>query len=188
MNRRSVLKLISRVIGWTSACIIAIPGVSFITAPLRRRNSNDAVLRRVVKLANLKAGQPTQVAITGSRQDAWVHYSEEVIGRVWLVRTTDDSVEPDQTQVNAFSSVCPHLGCAVQFEGEKGFNCPCHKAYFELSGTPVSDAELGARNPTPRGLDSLTCQLVKDSETGEWWVEVQYETFEHGLTKQVRRS
>lgn len=140
MNRRSLLKWTSRIIGWTCALVVAIPGVSFITAPLRRRSSSGAITQRVAKLKNLRVGEPTQVAITGSRQDAWVHYDEEVVGRAWIVRETDDAVAPEATRVKAFSSVCPHLGCAVQFNAERGFNCPCHKAFFELTGQPVPDA------------------------------------------------
>ncbi|MBC8355271.1 MAG: Rieske 2Fe-2S domain-containing protein [Planctomycetes bacterium] len=188
MNRRSLLKWISRVIGCTSALIVAVPGISFITAPLRRRSSNGAIKQRVAKLKNLRVGEPKQVAITGSRQDAWVHYSEEVVGRAWVVRETDDSVAPGETLVRAFSAICPHLGCAVRHDGERGFNCPCHKAFFELSGQPLSEVELGHKNPTPRGLDDLECQLVEDEQSGEWWVEVGYEKFEHGLTTKVSRA
>lgn len=188
MNRRSLLKRTSRFIGWTTALIVAIPGISFITAPLRRRDSSSAIRQRVTKLSNLRVGEPVQVAVTGNRQDAWVHYAEEVVGRAWVIRETDDSVEPAQTKVKAFSSVCPHLGCAVQLESKDRFNCPCHKAFFELSGEPVSDAELGHRNPTPRGLDSLECEIVEDEESGEYWVEVSYEKFEHGLTTKVPRA
>ncbi len=188
MNRRALLKWISRVIGWTCALIVAIPGISFITAPLRRRSSNDAIQQRVAKLKNLRVGIPTQVAITGGRQDAWVRYDEEVVGRAWVVRETDESVKPEETRVRVFSTVCPHLGCAVQFDDKRGFNCPCHKAFFELTGKPVADAELGYKNPTPRQLDDLDCRIVEDEESGEWWVEVKYETFEHGLTTKVPRA
>ncbi len=188
MNRRSLLKWISRGIGGTIALVVAVPGIRFITAPLRRRSSSEAIKQRVAKLNNLRVGEPIQVAITGSRQDAWVHYDEEVIGRAWIVRETEDSVAPDQTVVKAFSAVCPHLGCAVQLGGDQRFNCPCHKASFELSGQPLSDAELGHKNPTPRGLDDLECQLVEDEASGEWWVEVKYEKFEHGLTTRVPRA
>jgi menaquinol-cytochrome c reductase iron-sulfur subunit len=188
MNRRSLLKWISRAIGWTTALIVAVPGISFITAPLRRRSSSGAVKQRVAKLKNLRVNKPMQVAISGSRQDAWVHYAEEVIGRAWLIRETDDSVPPEDTRIKAFSAVCPHLGCAVQRDGERGFNCPCHKAFFDLSGQPVAEAELGHSNPTPRGLDDLECQLVEDEESGEWWVEVTYKKFELGLKTKVLRA
>ena len=67
MNRRSLMKLVSRVIGWTCALVVAVPGISFITAPLRRRSSSGGIKQRVVKLDNLRVGEPTQVAITGSR-------------------------------------------------------------------------------------------------------------------------
>lgn len=189
MNRRTLIKWFSRAIGWTCACIVAIPGIRFITEPLRRRSSGGGITQRVVQLANLRVGEPVQTTITGSRQDAWVRYDQETIGRVYLVRETDDTVPPEQSKVKAFTAVCPHLGCAVQFDaGAKTFNCPCHKAFFELSGNPVSDSELGYRNPTPRGMDSLECQVVQEGGTGEWWVEVTYEKFEYGLTTKTPRA
>jgi menaquinol-cytochrome c reductase iron-sulfur subunit len=188
MNRRSLLKWISRAIGWTSALVVAVPGITFITAPLRRRSSSGVIEQRVAKLRNLPAGKPMQVAITGSRQDAWIHHAEETVGRAWIVRDSDDSVAPEETRVRAFSAVCPHLGCAVQFNAERRFNCPCHKAFFELTGQPVSDAELGYRNPTPRQLDNLECRVVQDEASGEWWVEVKYQEFERGLTARVVKA
>jgi quinol---cytochrome c reductase iron-sulfur subunit, bacillus type len=184
MNRRSLLKWISRAIGWTSALVVAIPGISFVTAPLRRRGAG-ATTQRIAKLNSLQTGVPTKVAITGDRQDAWVHYDEETIGRAWLVRETDDSANPEDAKVTAFSAVCPHLSCNVHFDTQNRFNCPCHKALFEVTGQPVPDAELGYRNPAPRGLDALQCKVVKDEDSGEWWVEVKYEDFEPGLTTQV---
>jgi Rieske Fe-S protein len=122
-------------------------------------------------------------------QDAWTTYADETIGRVWLVRRTDDTTPADDSHVEAFTSVCPHLGCAIQFPGPgKFFVCPCHKAAFDLSGQPVSDKVLGRVNHAPRGLDRLDCRLVQEEESGEWWVEVKYEKFEPGLTKQVAKS
>ena len=39
----------------------------------------------------------------------------------------------------ALSSICPHLGCRVHWEGPKRrFFCPCHNGVFDPTGRPVS--------------------------------------------------
>lgn len=39
----------------------------------------------------------------------------------------------------ALSSVCPHLGCAVHWEGQNNrFFCPCHNGVFDPQGNSVS--------------------------------------------------
>ncbi|MBM4075027.1 MAG: Rieske (2Fe-2S) protein, partial [Planctomycetes bacterium] len=38
----------------------------------------------------------------------------------------------------ALSSVCPHLGCRVHWEGAKDrFFCPCHNGAFDRGGAPI---------------------------------------------------
>jgi len=45
----------------------------------------------------------------------------------------------DDTGLRAFSSVCPHLGCRVHWEGDKNeFFCPCHKGVFNSNGVAIS--------------------------------------------------
>ena len=50
-------------------------------------------------------------------------------------------------QYHAFSAVCPHLGCVVQWNNdEKSFDCPCHGSRFTcegkvMNGPAVSDLE-----------------------------------------------
>ena len=46
----------------------------------------------------------------------------------------------------ALSSVCPHLGCQVHWEGHNDrFFCPCHNGVFDPDGRPLSGppAEAG---------------------------------------------
>ncbi len=45
----------------------------------------------------------------------------------------------DDSGLRAFSSVCPHLGCKVHWEGNKNeFFCPCHKGIFNSDGVAIS--------------------------------------------------
>jgi glycine/D-amino acid oxidase-like deaminating enzyme/nitrite reductase/ring-hydroxylating ferredoxin subunit len=50
------------------------------------------------------------------------------------------AVYKDETgKLQAFSAVCPHLGCVVQWNGEeKSFDCPCHGSRFTCSGKVVN--------------------------------------------------
>ena len=47
----------------------------------------------------------------------------------------------------AFSAVCTHLNCTVQFNPEsKGILCACHNGHYDLNGQVVS-------GPPPKGLE-----------------------------------
>lgn len=49
----------------------------------------------------------------------------------------------------AFSAVCTHLGCVVQWQKEKEeFLCPCHGGRFSAAGAVIA-------GPPPRPLDKL---------------------------------
>lgn len=45
----------------------------------------------------------------------------------------------DQEMLHAFSAVCPHLGCILQWNGdERSFDCPCHGSRFTCHGAVVN--------------------------------------------------
>ncbi len=189
MNRRTVLQWLSFAIGSACAAIVAVPGLFYIIDPLRRRNASKGVSQRIARLEDLTSGVPKRFAVSGRRRDAWTLYDRETLGRVWLVRRSGETTPPAQCQVDAFTAVCPHLGCAVELDAsQKQFICPCHQAAFNLSGDALSSSELGRRNPTPRGMDSLQCSVVQDATTGQWWVETTFEKFKYGLTEKVARG
>ena len=55
-------------------------------------------------------------------------------------------------KLRSFSTVCPHLGCTVRWNGvEKSFDCPCHGSRFSNSGVavngPANDGLEPARLP-----------------------------------------
>lgn len=53
----------------------------------------------------------------------------------------------------AFSRVCTHLGCLVEYSRSKqGFLCPCHAGLYDLEGAVVS-------GPPPKALASLPLRI-----------------------------
>jgi cytochrome b6-f complex iron-sulfur subunit len=58
--------------------------------------------------------------------------------------------------LKAFSLVCSHLGCTVQWNPEKKtFYCPCHDGLFDAEGNVVS-------GPPPAPLDRLRVEVRGD--------------------------
>jgi glycine/D-amino acid oxidase-like deaminating enzyme/nitrite reductase/ring-hydroxylating ferredoxin subunit len=55
----------------------------------------------------------------------------------------------EQGNIHAFSAVCPHLGCMVQWNGEeKSFDCPCHGSRFTKEGIVIN-------GPATIGLEKI---------------------------------
>ena len=189
MDRRGLLTWVCRTASVASAAVIAVPGVGYLAAPLLGREKSSALVRRLCLLDDLTPGSPKECVLTGNRQDAWTLYPSEVLGRVWLVRRTDADVAPAKSKVDAYSTVCPHLGCTIGLDSKgNAFYCPCHKAFFEFSGAAVPQTEDGEKNPSPRDMDSLDCRIVQDENTEAWWVEVEYQNFEIGSEKKTPKA
>ena len=93
--------------------------------------------------------------------------------KVVLTRTTDTGSADDFI---ALSSVCPHLGCQVHWEGQNDrFFCPCHNGAFDAEGNPISGPPKDANQTLPRyqlvvedGLlyiDASTQRLVAEASS-----------------------
>lgn len=186
MKRREVLKWISRGLGSITAGVVAVPGVRYVVGTQQQAEAAESTFQRVARLSELSPGEAVPASILGQRQDGWMVEENQVIGRVWLTRRDEKEGGTDaEAEVVAFSSVCPHMGCQVQINEERGhFVCPCHRAAFDLDGKRLRDDADGA----PRGMDTLECRVVQDEQTEEWWVEVKYEKFEPGLITKVPKA
>ena len=79
--------------------------------------------------------------------------------------------------VTAFSTICPHLGCSVDYRDEQNdFFCPCHNSNFHITGKRLN-------NIPNRGLDELVVDQKKLTEKSEVWVK--YEQFKPGISKKI---
>jgi Rieske Fe-S protein len=71
-----------------------------------------------------------------------------------VVRTADG-------EVRAFSAVCSHLDCTVQFKSDTSqLWCACHNGTYDLGGNVVS-------GPPPRGLEKFTVNLRGEGDDAE---------------------
>jgi Rieske Fe-S protein len=143
-----------------------VAGIAVVGAPLRQAGSAVEV-----NLAPLDAlpvgGAPRLFQIVTDRRDAWTQFPKQAIGSVFLARTSE-------TEVVAFHSSCPHLGCAVEFRDERAeFYCPCHDSSFAKSG------EVIGKSPSLRGLDTLAVEV----RGGDVWVKFQ--NFKAGIREKI---
>jgi Rieske Fe-S protein len=143
-------RLLGAMVGAIAAAIgvaLAVPGAVFLAFPTRRRTvfGGDEPID-VGPLAALPDGKPTRVSLTAAvRRDAWTALTNVPLGACWLVRTGE--------RVRALSTVCPHAGCAVDWdERARVFACPCHDSAFDAAGARLS-------GPAPRALDALDIEL-----------------------------
>jgi cytochrome b6-f complex iron-sulfur subunit len=67
-----------------------------------------------------------------------------------IVVNTEDGVK-------AYSAVCTHLGCIVEFDAtQRQIVCPCHDGHFNPSNGAVTSG------PPPKALTPVTVEVDKD--------------------------
>jgi Rieske Fe-S protein len=162
-SRRDFLKTVGLGgLGLGLATVVAAPAAAFVAYPLGHETvSGSDGFVAVGKADALKPGQPLKVDIYADKRDAWNRVVKVKVGSAWLLR--------EGNEIHAYSSVCPHLGCAVDFDADATkFKCPCHHSTFALDGK----VEGG---PAPRPMDRLEVQ-EKDGV-----VTVRYQRFRQGV-------
>lgn len=175
-ERRSFLTSLSAIsVGTLVAVFPFAAGWGVVTSPLRRKSNESAGAgdEGFVKICALDAipddGVPHAFVVMADVSDAWTRTVNQRIGEVFLMR--------DKTggKPTAFTATCPHLGCAVEFDGpEDRYECPCHESAFAKNGKKLF-------GPSLRGLDSLDVQLKDNGGAQEVWV--RYERFRAGIAE-----
>jgi menaquinol-cytochrome c reductase iron-sulfur subunit len=165
-GRRAVLAFLTAGFGVLTGALAAIPGLGFFLGPLRRTTTRGGDQpTRVAADADVKPGKPLHVTAVGTREDAWLRLDKVTLGSMWLVRASEGA------PVRAFSTVCPHLGCGIDWNDKTSkFDCPCHASSFDTDGRCLG-------GPSPRGLDELEAHVQGQD------VLVRYQRFRTGTDK-----
>jgi Rieske Fe-S protein len=166
MTRRDFYRYGSLVLGGLIKLAIAVPAVAFLVSPLRKKvqAAGDETSITLTSLSQLTVGVPRSFSIIQDRTDAWVKYLAEPVGSVWLVRQPAGS----KPEVIAYTSECPHLGCAINLSGDgKSFLCPCHTSAFDFDGKPQNQVP-------PRPMDRLDIELGSEPDPK---VRVKFQRF-----------
>lgn len=150
--------------GAVGACVaaaVAVPATSFLLHPLSTpTTSGSDEFIPVGKMAQFVGETPVKVDLYADRVDAWNRVVQVKVGSAW--------VRQREGKLMAMSTVCPHLGCAIDYDGDNDkFICPCHDSFFSLDG----GVETG---PSPRGMDELELQTDNDL------VAIRYQRFRQG--------
>ncbi len=146
-GRRKFLKVCSVFLTSLIGIAYSIPLIrAFINPALQKTVTGSSGLVEVGDIRECQVNVPRKVAINDSRRDAWTTYPQTVIGAVWVVRGEDE-------KFTAYSVICPHLGCGIDWDKESGrFICPCHESYFDIKGEVLS-------GPSPRRMDTLETDI-----------------------------
>jgi Rieske Fe-S protein len=164
-SRRYFLKTVGLGgLGAGLGAVVAGPAVFYVAYPLGHVTVSDPVgFLPAGDISLFKEGTPVKVDLFADKQDAWNRVIQVKVGSAWVVNRGG--------KLTAFSTVCPHLGCAVDFEAEVAkFKCPCHRSIFSLGGA----VEGG---PSPRAMDELE---VTDKDGR---LAIKYRRFKQGVAE-----
>jgi len=174
MTRRFVLQILAGVLNAAIVGASAFAALSFLAYPLaRKRKASEYV--RVAPLSALNSSAPTRVAVMAERSDAFLRFPVSPVGQVWL--DADAGVESSSAQVRCLQTICPHLGCSIEYVPDRaGYACPCHTSDFSRDGRRLT-------GPSPRDMDELECRVSDPDGEGQRWVEIRYQQFRTGMAE-----
>ena len=150
-------------VGFVTTAVAGItlaPALKLLAHPLgNETTSGGDVLIEAGRLADF-GPKPVKVDLYADTIDAWNRAVNVKVGSAWVVQRGEELV--------AMSTVCPHLGCAIDYdeEGER-FVCPCHDSFFDLDGGQTE-------GPSPRAMDRL--DVVPEGDL----VRVRHQRFKQG--------
>lgn len=162
MDRRRFLAFVTGAASAVTGALLGIPILGRLLAPLTASQAAASPWRSVGRLSDFAPGRPTRVSFPVAVQDGWVLKTAQQAA--WIVRS-------GESDLRVLSTVCPHLGCSVDWDGRKdGFACPCHDSAFDREGAYE-------KGPSRRGLDELPVRLIGET------VEIRWVEFEPGLAE-----
>jgi len=160
MTRRGFLGKGIAAIAGSIGLAFALPLAGYAVLPAFTRRAWS--WSEVGAISQLGVDDPKQFDVLLSLQSGWMKTAS--VRSVWAFRRANG-------EIVTYSPICPHLGCAYQWEAEKRqFHCPCHNSIYALSGEVLS-------GPAPRPLD----QLPEKIENGQLYVI--YEEYKVGSPK-----
>ena len=170
--------LIQAVTAVLSFLLMAIPGslagLFYLDPILRKKKSGSGggssgaldgfILLSVTRDVVPEDGTPLAVTVKATLDDAWNRFKNVPVGSIWLRKQPSGDII-------AFNSVCPHLGCSVNYRSsENDFFCPCHTSSFDLDGAKTNEVP-------PRNMDDLEIKFGTDgqeaAEGQELWLKFQ---------------
>lgn len=122
-RRTTLMKLL---LGWTA--LIVLPSLYVVGKYL------VPPIKRVGQISRVIAAKINEIPLNSARIVR--------LGNIPLILVHTESGE-----YKAFSATCTHLGCIVQYRGDRGgyFHCNCHGGEYDLNGKNIS-------GPPPRPL------------------------------------
>jgi len=164
-DRRGFLKVATCAIGGGVGLVVAVPLVKLVLGPTGEQTVTTPTDPIDIGAADrLRVGAPWQKVdvVAPVVKDAWSTAHDVVLGGAWVRRQSE-------SQLQALSAVCPHLGCAIGWNGQN-FLCPCHDSKFTADGDPIAGS-----GPAKRGLDPLPIE-IKDGRLRVTWVRYKLDT------------
>ncbi len=166
-GRRNFLKICSVVLSSLIGVAYAVPLIRvFISPALRHTVSGSTGLIELGSISSCQVNVPMNMKIVDAKTDAWTKFPPMEIGAVWIIMNEDK-------EFTAFTSICPHLGCGINWDEDSGeFICPCHDSFFDIKGRVLS-------GPSPRGMDTLETE-IKDGK-----IFVKYQKMRLGISDKM---
>ena len=185
--------LVQSITALISFVIVALPstlgGLFFLDPILRKRKTasrgaaegevakkDDAGFIRldVTPDAVPDDGTPVSVTVRDDLTDAWNLFRDVPVGSIWLRKIGDGPLV-------AFNSVCPHLGCSVDYRrAENEFLCPCHTSAFALDGKKTNEIP-------PRDMDTLEVSMRTNGREDPNGIEiwVKFQNFQRATSEKI---
>lgn len=131
MKRRRVLGILLAVLGSTAAGSLAYPLLRFFAPPARDNKAKSISIKK----SDIRLGEAKEIVFNNSPVIVINRYEKGFV---------------------AFSKVCTHLGCLVEYDrGLRKLVCPCHAGTFDLDGNVLS-------GPPPRPLPVISVKVEGD--------------------------